>query len=118
MEILFKGFIGPASNPVPGWFFIISGIILCLVTIVCFIKGFDGGGVAIFIGIIFLMVGCITKAEGRVPIIKATIDETTSWQEINDKYKLLEQTGKIYTFEVKNTTIEEWENLIKEENEK
>lgn len=117
MEILFKGFSGSASIPGLGWFCIIVGAILGLITIVCIMKGFEVGGVTFVVAILLIILGFIIKADNRVPIIKATINESAPWQEINNKYRLLEQTGQIYTFEVKNTTIEEWEKLIKEENE-
>jgi len=116
MEILFKGFIGSGSDLALGWFMIALGAALCLGAIFSFIQGYEGSIGIILIGVLIIIFGFVLKADNRIPIIKATINESVSWQEINDKYKLREQTGKIYTFEVKDTTIEEWESLIKEEN--
>jgi len=116
MEILYKGFEGSNADPILGWFLIILGSILCISSILCVINNIEGEVLLAVIGTIFFILGFVAKADHRVPIVKATINETVSWQEINDKYKLREQTGKIYTFEVKDTTIEEWESLIKEEN--
>lgn len=114
MEILFKGFGGHASDPVFGWFCIIFGAIFGLITIVCIVKGFEAGGATFVVTIFLIVLGFLIKGDNRYPIIKATINDTISWQEINDKYELREQTGKIYTFEVRNMSNEEWEALIKE----
>jgi len=116
MEILFKGFSGSASDLAMGWFLIVLGSVLCISSILCVINDIQGEVLLAVIGVMFIIFGFTVKADHRVPIVKATINETVSWQEINDKYKLREQTGKIYTFEVKDTTVEEWESLIKEEN--
>lgn len=118
MEILFEGFGGHASDPVFGWFCIIFGAIFGLITIACAVKGFEAGGATFVVAIFLIVLGFLIKGDNRYPIIKATINDTISWQEINDKYKLCEQTGKIYTFKVKNITNEEWENYLKEKENK
>lgn len=50
----------------------------------------------------------------RIPIIKATMNDEVSWQEIYNKYEFKSQEGEIYIFEVKDTTNEEWEAFLKE----
>ena len=37
----------------------------------------------------------------KTKIVKATVNDTVPWIEINDKYELLDQEGDIYTFAVK-----------------
>ena len=122
MEILFKGFIG--HEP----FFEAAAIAFagCAISIasmfVIVIKGFTKSSgwtpfVCILCGFVFMLLGVHLITDSRVPIVKATINEIVPWQEVNSKYELLEQTGKIYTFKVKDVSIKDWENLIKEENE-
>lgn len=118
MDILFRGFIGVSGNPGIGWFLIVLGIGLGLLAIVFVTIEMEGAGSMAVIAIILIILGFAAKADTRIPIIKATINESASWQEINNKYQLLEQTGEIYTFEVKDMDIKEWEILIEQENKK
>ena len=68
--------------------------------------------------IAFILTGFFVMKDREYPIIKAAINEEISWQEINNKYELMEQEGQIYTFKVKNITNEEWKNHLKEKENK
>lgn len=49
----------------------------------------------------------------KTKIIKATVNDTVPWIEINNKYELLDQEGDIYTFAVKedkNELVQKEEN--------
>jgi hypothetical protein len=119
MTILYEGFDGRLSMPILGWTIIGLGILMFIIFI-CFLikKDTEGIGALIGVGIVLVIGGLVIISDTRIPIIKATINEEVSWQEINDKYELAKQEGQIYTFKVKNTTIEEWENHLKEKESK
>ena len=119
MTILYEGFDGKPSIPMAGWIVIGLGILMLIMFIYYLIKAdTEGSGILLGVGIVFIIGGLVLNTDDRVPIIKATINEEVSWQEINDKYELAKQEDQIYTFKVKNTTIEEWENHLKEKESK
>lgn len=119
MEILFRGFSGHAP-------FLDAAAIAfaaCAVSIASMLIIVTKGSVkrfgwvpfiCILCSFIYMFLGVYLIIDSRVPIIKATINETVPWQEVNSKYELLEQTGKIYTFKVKDISVKDWETLIKE----
>lgn len=108
--------IGGASNPTLGWSLIIGGIILLVIGILLGIKDYiEDSIVCLFIGIFVttLIFGIINLIDNRIPIVKATINETVSFQEIDEKYKLRTVEGEIYTFEVK-ISPDEWQLHLNE----
>lgn len=119
MTILYEGFDGKPSMPILGWTIIGLGILMFIIFI-CFLIKKDMQGLGALVGLAFvcIIVGFILNADIRNPIVKATVNKEVSWQEINDKYELAKQEDQIYTFKVKNTTIEEWENHLKEKESK
>lgn len=119
MTILYEGFDGRPAMPILGWIVIGFGI-LAIATFIYFLIKNDTQGIGILLGfaIVCIIAGAIFNADTRVPIVKATVNEEVTWQEINDKYELAEQEDQIYIFKVKNTTIEEWENHLKEKESK
>lgn len=119
MNILYEGFDGKPSTPIFGWILIGLGILM-LIIFICFLikKDTQGIGILLGMGIVLVIGGLIAIGDARIPIIKATVNEEISWREINDKYELAGQEDQIYTFKVKNTTIEEWENHLKEKESK
>ena len=68
----------------------------------------EGIGALLGIAIVLAICGLLSISDFRTPIVKATVNEEVTWQEINNKYELAEQEDQIYIFKVKNTTIEEW----------
>lgn len=66
------------------------------------------------ISILAIIVGIIALADTRVPIVKATINNETSWVEIAKDYKYLGREGDIYIFEALNKTVKEWEPKVNE----
>lgn len=119
MTILYEGFDGRPAIPIVGWIIIGLGI-LAIATFIYFLIKEDTQDIGILLGfaIVCIIVGFIFNADIRIPIVKATVNKEVSWQEINDKYELIEQQDQLYTFKVKNTTIEEWENHLKEKENK
>lgn len=119
MTILYEGFDGRSAIPILGWIIIGFGI-LAIATFIYFSIKNDTQGIGILLGfaIVCIIVGFIFNTDIRIPIVKATVNKEISWREINDKYELAEQEGQIYIFKVKNTTIEEWENHLKEKESK
>ena len=114
MEILYYGFDG---GP-----FIVDGVICIIVVIVMIIMGILslttkerlGAIIAFALAVIFVIGSIVIFSEERIPIIKTIFTEEIPWQEVNSKYTLIEQEGKIYTFQVNNMTTKEWEKIIKE----
>lgn len=119
MTILYEGFDGRSAMPILGLIIMGFGILAIVVFIYFLIKN-DTQGIGTLLGfaIVCIIVGFIFNADIRIPIVKATVNEEISWREINDKYELVGQEDQIYTFKVKNTTIEEWENYLKEKESK
>ena len=48
------------------------------------------------VGIIFCVRGVNALSDARETIVYATIDDSTPWSEINERYELIRQDGKIY----------------------
>ena len=119
MNILYEGFDGRPAMPILGWVLIGLGILMFITFIWHLIKkDTEGIGALLGIGIVLAICGLLSISDFRTPIVKATVNEEISWQEINDKYELAKQEDQIYTFKVKNTTIEKWENHLKEKESK
>ena len=116
MNILYYGFSGSGSDTFFGIFLIILAAIAAIISIIIAIT--DGEISAFFFGCgiaaIFCILGFAECSDTRIPIIKATINDEVSWQEIYNKYELKSQEGKIYTFKVKGITNEEWDAFLKE----
>lgn len=116
MNILYYGFSGSGSDVFWGIFFFILAAIIVTISII--ITIIDGEISSFFIGCaiaaIFALLGLAEYLDSRIPIIKATINDEVSWQEIYNKYQFKLQEGEIYTFKVKDTTNEEWEAFLKE----
>ena len=49
----------------------------------------------------FLIRAAVNESHNRETIVYATIDETVPWTEINERYELIRQDGKIYQLRVK-----------------
>lgn len=54
-----------------------------------------------FVGDFFLIRGIVDEARTRETIVYATIDDTVPWTEINQRYELIRQDGKIYQLRVR-----------------
>ena len=116
MNIVYYGFIGSGSDIFWGIFlFIVAAVIVIISVIIAITDGeiqafFYGCGVAA----IFTLLGLANYLDTRTPIVKATINDEVSWQEIYNKYEIESQEGEIYTFKVKDITNEEWDAFLKE----
>lgn len=59
----------------------------------------------IIVGLLVVIITSITSLQKRVPTgrcqYEATIDDTVSFTELNDKYEVIEQRGKIWILEDK-----------------
>ena len=112
MNILYEGMIGTAADPAWGWGLLVGGVILFIVGLLLNTSGYIGDGlmgVIVAITTACIILGILNLIDSRVPIVKATLNDTVSYQEINEKYKLRTVEGELYTFEVKNVTPDEWE---------
>lgn len=119
MNILYYGFRGAASLPVLGWTVIGIGIALFVIGCVAFIYNVIDGKelIASAVGAIFaIVIGIIAKADTRVPIVKATVDNEIPWVEVAKDYKYLDSEGDICIFEVLNTSVKDWELKVNGQN--
>ena len=73
-----ENFFGPAST-----FFLSTIVAICIIV----------GAADIYLGIKHL--------NNRQTFVQATVDEHTSWKQINEQYDLVSQDGQIYTFTFK-----------------
>lgn len=84
------------------------GTILLITSIILWVHDEDPVHI---IGVIFsvfvLLGGFSASADTRYTEIKATINDTVSWQEINKNYELLSQEGDLYTFKLKEDSVNE-----------
>ena len=113
MNILYYDIQGSAGWPVLGWILIGVGTILLIVSIIIAVEDPDD----ISLGMIITAAACVVFGilalqDTRIPIIKATVNDETPWKEIQQEYELIKQEGEIYTFRVKNASIEEWKLKI------
>ena len=119
MNILYYGMSGSAANPNLGWPLVIIGVILLIVCPIilgnlCSSDAWIGiAGIIVFS---CLIIGIVNLIDNRSPYITATLDDTVSFTEIQDKYELEKKEGQLYTFKVLNVDIDEWEQLVKEKN--
>ena len=116
MNILYYGFSGSGSDIFWGIFFFILAAVFVIISVIIAIT--DDEISAFFAGlciaVVFAVLGLAEYLDNRTPIIKATVNDEISWQEIYNKYEIQSQEGEIYTFKVNDTTNEEWEAFLKE----
>ena len=109
MNILYYDIQGSAGWPVLGWILIGIGAILLTITIIIAVENPDDISFGMTITMVLCVVlGILVLQDTRIPIVKATVNDETSWKEIQQDYELIKQEGEIYTFRVKNASIEEW----------
>lgn len=122
MNILYEGFYGNAGFQFFGWVLIIIGILFFIGSIICSLTSIENFGelsiCLLGLAAVMAILGLAIQTDRRYPVIKATINEEVSWQEIHNKYELINQQDQIYTFKVKNMTNQEWENHLKEKEDK
>ena len=116
MNILYYGFSGSGSDIFWGTFlFILAAVIVTISVIIAItddeISVFFAG---LCVAVLFALLGLCEYLDTRTPIIKATVNDEVSWQEIYNKYEFESQEGEIYTFKVKDTTNEEWDAFLRE----
>lgn len=108
MTILYQSECG--STPIL-WAAIILwslGVILFIASIVSWVYDEDSlGSLFVVLGVCALIAGFVMNVDTRHTEIKATINDTVSWQEINEKYELLSQEGNLYTFKLKEDSVHE-----------
>ena len=117
MNILYYGFTGH-SGSFFGLVFLSLGILMFITGAVLYLKDNISGmgyGFGSLIAIVIILCGVLLFLDTRIPIIKATIDDTVPWTQVVKDYKYIENEGNIYTFEVLNKTKEEWETYIHNE---
>ena len=113
MSILYYGIEGSAPDVTAGWIFLGLSILIFLTVIILLIILKDPAVLVIGLFLIPLIAVTFTAFDdSRVPIIKATVDDQVPWSNIIDKYELQKQEGLLYTFKVKNVSLEEWEKVV------
>ena len=118
MNILYEGMYGSAANPQLGWLLLCIGIVVMIVgTILLALSGADENWlVLLIIPLACIIIGIFNLIDSRTPVVKATLDDTVSFTEIQKHYEYLGKEGDIYTFKPHNINIDEWEQQVKEQN--
>ena len=107
MEILYEGIKGQAAVPWLAWVCGIAGAILLGIASYAMVENEKGVAIWSFVMVILCAFLCIQNVtDSRYPIVKATINDTIPWKEVNEKYTLIDQEGDIYIFRVKENTNE------------
>ena len=115
MNILYYGFSGSGPDSFGIFLFILAAVAFAIFGIVAIIsREISVFFIGLSIAAIFTVLGFSHYLDTRTPIIKATINDEVSWQEIYNKYEFESQEGEIYTFKVKDMTNEEWDAFLRE----
>lgn len=102
MTILYEGFKGTEPSIVLTICFGILGLLSIVSLIICLKTDDTGCAVISFFGIaLAIVVVLVNITSHRYPIVRATIDDTTSFKEVYESYELIDVEGDIYTFKVK-----------------
>ena len=104
MEILYEYTAGSAPLLVPAIIMWSVGGILTILCVVMMIMDGDissEGFCCLLISVLLGCVGFVFNRDTRRQEVKATLNDTITWREINEKYELINQEGEIYTFKVK-----------------
>lgn len=118
MNILYEGMSGSAANPQLGGLLLSIGILVAIVgTILLAHFGADDNWLTlIIIPIACIIFGILLLTDSRRPVVKATLDDTISFTEIQKHYEYVNKEGDIYIFKPRNINIDEWEQQVKEQN--
>lgn len=118
MNILYQGMSGSAANPQLGGLLLCVGIVVTIVgTILLALSGAnDNWLVLLIIPLACIVIGIINLIDSRRPVVKATLDDTVSFTEIQKYYEYVDKEGDIYIFKPRNVDIDKWEQQIKEQN--
>ena len=105
MNILYEGIYGSAANPQLGGPLLCIGIVVIIVgTILLALSGADENWlVLLIIPLACIIIGIFNLIDSRTPVVKATLDDTVSFTEIQN-------------FKPHNINIDEWEQQVKEQN--
>jgi hypothetical protein len=104
MTILYEGFGGTEPSTVLTICFSILGLFSLISLFVCLKTGDSGSAVISFMGLALSVIVVLVNITSRsYPIVRATIDDTTSFKEIYESYELIDVEGDIYTFKVKDS---------------
>lgn len=118
MNILYEGMYGSAANPQLGGLLFSIGVVVMIVGILLYMH-LDIDDNCLFLFIIPLsciLIGIFNLVDSRTPVVKATLDDTVSFTEIQKHYEYVGKEGDIYIFKPHNVNMDEWEQLIKEKN--
>ena len=118
MNILYEGMSGSAANPQLGGPLLCIGIVVIIVgTILLALSGADENWlVLLIIPLACIIIGIFNLIDSRTPVVKATLDDTVSFTEIQKHYEYVGKEGDIYIFKPHNINIDEWEQQVKEQN--
>ena len=117
MTILYKGFQGFAtiSHAWGNILFVIAGLIIFGSIVMAVTESDRHILVFALLAIIPIFVGISLKADTRVPIVKALVDDKIPYLEVFENYEYMNRQGQVYTFKVKNVSKTEWELEINEQ---
>lgn len=104
MTILYEGFGGHDPNIVLGVIFCIVGL-TALGCLIVSLREREPEGAFASIAFMALAIVIVLNSfiPNRYPIIRATLDDATSFKEVYESYELIDVEGDIYTFKVKDS---------------
>ena len=103
MTILYEGMLGHVSNLGLAISLFIFGLLSAGVIIaLSFHYDQDGILIGLMVPVMLIIFGIYYAIDDHIPIVKATINSTVSFEEVNKNYEFVEQEGEIYTFKIKN----------------
>lgn len=118
MNILYEGISGSAANPQLGGLLFSIGVVVMIAGILLYMH-LDIDDNCLFLLIIPLsciLIGIFNLVDSRRPVVKATLNDTIPFTEIQEHYEYVDKEGDIYIFKPRNINIDEWEQQIKEQN--
>lgn len=108
MTILYQSVVGDAPMLWLAILVWICSAIDLILSIVCYVQNDHCASFCIVVLALFLIfAGFVFSSDKRYTEIKATVNDTVSWTEINAKYELLSQEGDLYTFKLKEDSSHE-----------
>jgi len=115
MNILYYGMSGSAANPRLGGLLLCIGIVVMIVGVILLALSDldDNWLVLLIIPLACIIIGIFNLIDSRTPVIKATLNDTIPFTEIQEHYEYVDKEGDIYIFKPRNVNIDEWEQRIK-----
>lgn len=105
MNILYEGIAGQGPALIPAIALWVCGAVCLISSIAMMLSDGEPSGFGCFCIVFSILLGIAglgANSDQRYHEVKATINDTVPWKEINEKYELVNQEGEIYVFKVRD----------------